>query len=272
MPELAEIRIVANQLNKEFAGQVLSKINILSGPYLNGDSKYKSFRISLKKFVKSTISKIETKGKTMYIELTPLSKDNVVVNEYLVIGFGLTGGFQFTKDEHSRIEFVITDLNGNARSIYYNDIRNFGTFAFMIRQDLNIKLNAMGPDIFELTEEELVEQLGLTSIQKHEIAKALLNQKIIAGIGNYLRAEILYEAGINPLAKVSTLKNTDIKHLHAAILKVVGEVMDKCGSPNYADIYGNVGSYKFRVYQQSKAPNGKPVVRTELAGRSIYHV
>jgi len=252
---------------------VLSKINILSGPYLNGSGdKYKSFRISLRKFVKSTISKVETKGKTMYIELTPLSKDNVIVNEYLVIGFGLTGGFQFTKDDHSRIEFVITEPAGNPRSIYYNDIRNFGTFTFMKRQDLNVKLNAMGPDIFELTEDELVEQLALTSIQKHEIAKALLNQKVVAGIGNYLRAEILYEADINPLAKVSTLKNADIKRLHAAILKVVGDVMDGCGSPNYEDIYGHTGSYKFRVYQQNTAPNGKPVVRSELAGRSVYHI
>jgi len=273
MPEGPEIKLVAQQLGKEVNNHTLTKINILSGPYKTGTGdKYKSFRTSLKKFVRAAVSKIETKGKTIYWELTPTSSDNVVVNEYLVIGFGLTGGFKLHKTDHSRLEFVFADADGNVKNIYYDDMRNFGTFAFVKRQDLNAKLEAMGPDVFEITADELEEQLAISSIKKHEIAKALLNQKIVAGIGNYLRAEILYEAGIDPLKRVEALTFREITGLHAAIMKVIGEVVASGGSPNYEDLYDQVGTYKFRVYQQKKAPDGRPVVKTDLAGRAVYHV
>ncbi len=209
----------------------------------------------------------------MYWELTPTSSDNVVVNEYLVIGFGLTGGFKLQKTDHSRLEFVFTESSGkNPKHLYYDDVRNFGTFTFVKRQDLNAKLEAMGPDVFEITADELEEQLAISSIKKHEIAKALLNQKIVAGIGNYLRAEILYEAGVNPLKRVESLTFREITSLHTAIMKVIGEVMASNGSPHYEDLYEKTGTYKFRVYQQKKSPDGKPVVKTDLAGRSIYHI
>jgi formamidopyrimidine-DNA glycosylase len=274
MPETIEVRIVAQQLNK-FAGQTLTKINILSGPYQNGTGeKYKSFRTSLRKFVQATLGNVDVKGKTMYWELTPQNGENVVVNDYLVIGFGLTGGFRLVKGEHSRIEFVFTDAAGNTTSIYYDDIRNFGTFAFMKRAALNTKLDAMGPDASEITLDELTEQLKLSSIQKHEIAKVLLNQKVLSGIGNYLRAEILYEANINPLTKTAELVEDEekIAALHMAIHKVLNEVMENAGSPNYEDLNGDSGNYKFKVYTKSKAPNGRPVKKTTLAGRAIYHI
>lgn len=255
---------------------MLVKINILSGPYKAGaGDKYKSFRNSLKKFAKATLNEIETKGKAMYWELTPRSNNNVVVNEYLVIGFGLTGGFKFEKSDHSRIEFVFADPTfpeKTATLLYYDDMRNFGTFTFMNRADLNVKLHAMGPDAFEITSEELADQLAIPSIQKHEIAKALLNQKVIAGIGNYLRAEILYVADVDPMIRVKNLDEAQVTAIHNAIHSVMVEVMAGAGSTNYKDTVDHAGSYQFRVYQQKTAPDGRVVKKTTLAGRSIYHV
>ena len=248
---------------------VLTNIVILSGPYKTGTSdKYKTFRSSLKKFHKATLNNVETTGKAMYWELTPKSDSNVVVNEYLVIGFGLTGGFKFKKGDHSRIEFVFN----NSTSLYYNDMRNFGTFEFMNRLSLNNKINAMGPDAFEITDEELANQLAAPSIQKHEIAKALLNQKVVAGIGNYLRAEILYLANVDPMLRVKDLNEGHIKRIHKSIHSVMNDVMECKGTLNYMDTNESPGSYKFKVYQQSVAPDGRNIKKTTLAGRSIYHV
>ncbi len=271
MPEGPEVKIVAQQL-RMFVGQTLLKINMLSGPYLTGSQeKYRVFRNSSKKFAKSTLGDVQTKGKTMYWELSPQNAGNVIVNEYLVIGFGLTGGFRLTKQDHSRIEFVFAD-GKKTTSLYYNDMRNFGTFTFMKRAALNTKLDQLGPDAFTITEDELTEQLQMSSIKNHEIAKALLNQKIIAGIGNYLRAEILYDAGINPLVKVKDLTPTQISALHTSIHKIVDEVMSTTGSPNYGDLNENPGTYPFRVYGREVTPKGEPVQRTMLSGRAIYHV
>jgi len=269
IPEGPELRIIAAQLNAKVSGLVLTNINILSGPYKTSTSdKYKKFRASLRKFSKATLNNVETTGKVMYWELTPKSNTNVVVNEYLVIGFGLTGGFKFEKGDHSRIEFVFN----NSKSLYYNDIRNFGTFEFMNRVSLNTKINAMGPDAFEITDEELADQLATPSIQKHEIAKALLNQKVVAGIGNYLRAEILYVANVDPMIRVKDLNEGQIKRIHKAIHSVMDDVMECKGTLNYMDTDEKPGSYKFKVYQQEVSPDGRDVKKTTLACRSIYHV
>lgn len=269
MPEGPEVRIVAQQLEAKLKEQTLTKINILSGPYLTkADDRYKAFRTAAKKFTKAELTNVETKGKTMYWELTPTGQ-NVVTKEYIIIGFGLTGGFTFTKGEHSRIEFVF--VNGNQQTeLYYDDMRNFGNFQFANRAALNTKLNTLGPDMFTITLDELTEQLGISSIQKHEIVKALLNQKVIAGIGNYLRAEILYEAHINPMIKVQDLDGDQIEALHAAIHKIGKEIMESGGSPNYEDLNGDVGSYKFKVYQKTKTPDGKPVKKITVSGRTVY--
>lgn len=273
MPEGPEIKIVANQLDAEFKDQILLKINILSGPYAsNNNDRYKTFRVSALKYKKSQCTSIQTKGKTMYWELTPISDKNIITKEYIIIGFGLTGGFTYVKSEHSRIEFVFSNKEGKLTSIYYDDVRNFGNFQFATRDNLNIKLNLMGPDLFTITLDELKEQLKISNIQKHEIVKALLNQKIIAGIGNYLRAEILYEANINPLIKVKDLNNEQIEALHKAIHKISDEVINAGGSPNYEDINNNVGKYKFKVYQQTKTADGQSVKRTTVSGRTVYHV
>lgn len=273
MPEGPEVKIVANQLDAKFKEQVLTKINILSGPYATKtDERYKSFRIAAKKFAKAEFTSAQTKGKTMYWELTPISGKNVITKQYITIGFGLTGGFTYKKGDHSRIEFVFSDKDGNSTSLYYDDVRNFGNFQFTTREALNTKLDALGPDIFTITLDELTEQLAISSIQNHEIVKALLNQKVIAGVGNYLRAEILYEANIDPATKVKDMDNDQIEALHAAIHKITTEVMNGGGSPNYEDLNNECGTYKFKVYQKTKAPDGRPVKKTTVSGRTVYHV
>ena len=151
MPEGPEVKIVATQLDEKFKEQILVKINILSGPYATkSDDRYKMFRLATKKFTKAQLTSVQTKGKTMYWELTPNGK-TVVTKEYIIIGFGLTGGFTYIKGEHTRIEFIFNDSQGQSTSIYYDDVRNFGNFNFATRETLNAKLNTMGPDIFTIT-------------------------------------------------------------------------------------------------------------------------
>jgi DNA-formamidopyrimidine glycosylase len=273
MPEGPEVKIVANQLDAKFKDQTLVKINILSGPYATkSEDRYKLFRLATKKFSKAQLTSVQTKGKTMYWELTPSSGKNVVTKEYIIIGFGLTGGFTFTKGEHSRIEFIFVDNEGHTTSLYYDDMRNFGNFQLVNRETLNTKLDSLGPDIFTITEDELNEQLTISSIQKHEIVKALLNQKVIAGIGNYLRAEILYAANLDLSTKVQDMNSDQIEALYQAIHKITNEVMEAGGSPNYEDLNKTVGNYKFKVYQKTKTPEGQPVKKTTVSGRTVYHI
>ena len=275
MPEGPEVSIVANQVRKNLVGWTLVKINTVSGPYSKSPGKkYLNLRMDLKnRFKKSCLSSVRTKGKMLYWELTPISNENVVVNDYLVFGFGMTGGFTFNKVGHThiRFEFLFTKGN-NKKTLYFIDQRNFGTLTFLHREGLNAKLNNLGPDIIKVDEDTFVKQFRHDSIKNNEIAKAMMNQKIVSGIGNYLRAEILYRAKIPPLAKVKDLSDEQLVALYKATNEVVREVLDNGGSPNYKDTKGNPGKYKFRVYGQTQDPNGKFVRKAKLAGRTIWYV
>lgn len=275
MPEGPEIKIVANQIRKNLVGWTLVKINTVSGPYSNNaGKKYLSFRTDLKKrFKKSKLTDVQTKGKLLYWELSPVSNENVVVNDYLVFGFGLTGGFAFNTHggDHVRFEFVFTKGN-NKKTLYFIDQRNFGTMNFLHREGLNSKLTEVGPDIFKVDQETFVNQFKHESIQNNEIAKAMLNQKIVSGIGNYLRAEILYRAKIAPLVRVKDLTDEQLVDLYKATKETIEEVNTNGGSPHYKDVVGHEGRYKFRVYMQTTDPDGKFVRKATLASRTIYYV
>ena len=275
MPEGPEVQIVARQVSKNLVGWTLNKINIVSGPYSNNSGKkYLSFRMDLRKrFKKSQLSEVGTKGKFLYWGLTPVSKDNVVVNDYLTFGFGLTGEFAFNKhgQKHVRFEFLFTK-GSSKKTLYFSDQRNFGTLNFLHREGLNAKLNNLGPDVIKVEQDVFVQQMKHDSIKNNEIAKAFLNQKILSGIGNYLRAEILYRAEIAPMIRVKDLDEEQIISLYKATKEVLKDVLSKGGSPHYKDTIGNAGKYKFRVYMQTQDPNGKFVRKTKLSGRTIYHI
>jgi DNA-formamidopyrimidine glycosylase len=275
MPEGPEVRIVANQVRKNLVGWTLTKINTVSGPYSNNSGKkYLGFRMDLRKrFKKSRLSDVGTKGKLLYWELTPISNDHVVVNDYLTFGFGLTGGFAFNKhgQEHVRFEFLFTKGN-STKTLYFIDQRNFGTLNFLHREGLNAKLNDLGPDVLKVEQDVFVQQFKNDSVKNNEIAKAMLNQKIVSGIGNYLRAEILYRAEIGPLVRVKDLNEEQLIELYKATSGVIKDVLGNGGSPHYKDTIGNPGKYKFQVYMQTQDPNGKFVRKTKLSGRTIYHI
>jgi DNA-formamidopyrimidine glycosylase len=280
MPEGPEVKIVSSQLNRSWRNWTLTKINILGGPYQSNNSqKYRNFRDDTKtRFVKSVVTDIKSKGKVMYWELMPEVSSAMVVKDYLVFRMGMTGGFRFDKTGDSvKLEFTFTKTGKNRtvnKKVHYIDQRNFGTFTFMRREKLNETLNDLGPTVVHMamTPDEFTTRFKNKSIQKHEIAKALLNQKVVSGIGNYLRAEILYAAGVSPMAKVKDLDEKQLLSIYEAIKTIVGEVMAKKGSPDYKDTNHNSGTYEFKVYKQINAPDGTLVRKTKLASRTIYHI
>jgi formamidopyrimidine-DNA glycosylase len=104
-----------------------------------------------------------------------------------------------------------------------------------------------------------------------------MNQKVFAGVGNYIRSESLYRAGIKPDRYISAMKDDEIKSLCNHIIDVVQEAY-KCGGATiatYSDLYGNVGTFydQFKVYGKKKDPLGNPVIKMTAAdGRTVHYV
>jgi formamidopyrimidine-DNA glycosylase len=133
---------------------------------------------------------------------------------WLRLHFGMTGSLHYFKDEeqapkHTRVLFVFA----NARRLAFEDQRKFGEIGLI--EDINkfLKKRALGPDALDITLSQLREIFG-----KHRgaVKTILLNQKLIAGIGNIYADEILFRARIHPATQVSALKDKTVTKIFRA--------------------------------------------------------
>jgi DNA-formamidopyrimidine glycosylase len=244
MPEGPEVTAMVDELSKIFKNSSLKEISI-------HHNKFKSKLKDLKKFEEDLplkIKEIKNKGKFVYIVL---AKD-------LALGFtpGMTGHFwvpgvseDFKTYEgytyNSKHNYIF--LKTTKGDFYFNDPRRFGHFYIYnnkdLKNNLETKLKTLGPDLIKqlpkMSQAEFNERLSKFRPNKN-IADALLEQKFIAGVGNYIRAEALYKAKISPLRTIGSLNANDKKRLKNA-LKAIGEESYKSQKKKLHTfkIYGN---------------------------------
>lgn len=267
MPELPEVSLSRDCIKPILINQKI--INIFVGP--NGryrsspPEKYYQFQQSLLQS-DCFITNIKNRGKFMYWSFSN--------GWYLFNTFGMTGSWNPAQSKHVCFGFDLA----NQQSIYFNDPRHFGTIKFSNnRQDLTKKLKELGWDALQdpldiKWQNYLTAQLN---VNNNPIATTLLNQKIFAGVGNYIRAEALYKAKISPWRLCKQLTNQEILELLNAIVEVVNDSYNHQGATllTYKTAYGEEGRYtsKFQVYSKLQDPFNNPI-KTELTpeGRTIH--
>ena len=225
MPEVIEIRKYADFLKIHLKNKELYEINIKKGRYKN----HKPFNLyySIIKNLPLKVIDIKTKGKFLYFIL-----EN---NYYIFSTLGLHGGWVYCDnkekpkykfnnlleyvDKDKVVNYYKTALNNlnvefvtKNGSMYYFDSLSFGTIKIINNIDnLNKKLSSIGPDIMEetTTKELFIERYRNPRLVNKIIGIVLLNQKIISGVGNYLRADVLWLSKISPFRKIKNI--TDIE-------------------------------------------------------------
>jgi formamidopyrimidine-DNA glycosylase len=169
-------------------------------------------------------------------------------------------------DKHTRLIFSLSD----AKSLVFQDVRKFGYCRILTAQELSgwPFFNRLGPEPLEMSSAELE---GCFQGRTGRIKPLLLNQEIIAGIGNIYADEALHLAGIHPAAPASSLSGIQWSRLHQALGKVLQEAIAAGGTSfnDYVDGLGRRGSYQngFWIYSRS----GKPCYRcgTRLEGMRV---
>lgn len=268
MPEGPEVKRFVDQLNQVLNGYTLKQIKIISGRYAKNPKPE-----GLEAFEKNLplkVSKVSCKGKFIYWTF-----ENTESNIWNTLGMTGSWGFQ---PSHKRVEFLVTNSEGIDQSIYFSDIRNFGTFKFSdSKKELFKKLNSIGPDMLsEPPSAEDFESIIYSQGPKN-ICKALMDQSIISGIGNYVKAESLYLAKISPHRSCTSLSKLEVDALYKSIKNILAESYASGGSTlkTYKDLYGNVGSYsgRFLIYGKKADPIGNPVFTVEtMDGRTTHWV
>lgn len=234
MPEVCEVLLTAQYLNS-IIGDSVTKINIMSGRYTKKDIKgIDDLVFPLK------ITEINTKGKFMWFTLTHNNKTYYMLNTY-----GLTGRWSFEEIDFSRIEFKMKSST-KTYSIFFSDMRNFGTVEFTNDEDiLNKKLKKLGLDLLQtdFTDEMFLTWMKNLKNKKRDIDTVLMSQEatkgIGSGLGNYLVPEILYRAKISPHRLVNTLSEQEI----ITLSKTIKHVLKLCYMSNQTEYISHLSKF-----------------------------
>jgi formamidopyrimidine-DNA glycosylase len=273
MPEGPEVTIIAKGLNHLLKGkQIVSwEINTKSRYHKKAPDGFPEFNNELASIDGLKVKEVSNKGKFIYWTFN----NGTVLFQTL----GMSGGWFHHNKGNSGI--VITYLSGKQiQKLYYDDQRRFGTLKFFVdpqqaKLELEKKLRTIGPDMLndtKFTKTEFITRMRKKTLQHKNITRVITDQKVISGIGNYLKAESLYTARINPHKEVGSITNDELGSLFKAMKsKIVGSY--KVGGASirhYSDIDDIKGTYEFNmeVYGRKKDPHGRVVIAEKIAGDS----
>ena len=233
MPEIVEVKKYCDFIKKHIVNNKIISVSILKGRY----KKHKPFEgyHYFQKNLPLLLNDVQSKGKFIYMTF-----DN---NITLFCTLGLSGGWVYKSNNNylypkmleflnvkdidmSQVSYYEKSLNHlniefktSNGSLYFFDTLSFGTIKVVESiEELNKKLSTLGPDIMDINTTIDIFSDRITKYKNKKIGIVLLNQKIISGIGNYLRADMLWLAKISPFRLVKNLSDRDIKALYNAII------------------------------------------------------
>jgi DNA-formamidopyrimidine glycosylase len=263
MPEGPEVKRNTDFLNKQLSGKMLESFSILSGRY-EKHGPFKGYDEMSNRML--IVSEVCCKGKFIYFKFQD--------DTSLWCTLGMSASWQKNKTKHSRI--YIKTTYGN--EVFFNDIRNFGTLKYVtVEKELKDKLATLGPDVLSSYVDTELFKERLDKKPKWSIAKALMNQTVISGIGNYLKAEILYASKISPHRLCKDLKINEIELIAEKSFEITNASYRSGGATilTYRNENNKKGLYsrRFMVYNHKVDPLGNKVIKeTTTDNRSTYWV
>ncbi|MEG6505595.1 bifunctional DNA-formamidopyrimidine glycosylase/DNA-(apurinic or apyrimidinic site) lyase [Nitratidesulfovibrio sp. 1201_IL3209] len=182
-------------------------------------------------------------------------------------------GPEVAPNAHTRVVFGLDDGN----RLFFDDARKFGYVRALSDADLATWdfWRSLGPEPLEIAAPDFVD---LFRGRRGRIKALLLDQTVIAGIGNIYADESLFRAGIRPDAQAGGLSPDRLRVLHGHLVDVLRESIAECGSSirDYRDAHGDAGAFqnRFRVYGRAGQPCvacGRALATGKVAGRTTVY-
>jgi formamidopyrimidine-DNA glycosylase len=267
MPEGPEVKTVAKTLAHNLVGKHLGVL-WHSSLRLRGESHYDR----LKLLEQRIISAVESYGKVLFISVN--NKPSIMAQ------LGMTGQLKVEKKDaplmpHTHVRW---ELLQSPFEIRYVDPRRFGLFAACDDKKRQEIITRLGPDPFNLSALQEKEIISRMAKSKRVIKQVLLDQAVIAGVGNIYASEALFLAHINPLTRACDINNNNYKKLIKNIIHVLQLAYSNSGTSfsNYVDGTGvkgnNLGFLK--VFQRHLKPCfscQRTIQRITQGGRSSFY-
>jgi len=293
MPELPEVETVARGLRKRIVGLKIKGARVTLPKITN--LKPEQFSRAL---IGKTIRSVSRRAKVIIIELAcgkQLNPLNQCTNKYLVVHLKMSGQLMYLcpADPVQKHTHVIISLS-NGHHLRFRDQRQFGYIRFYDSKGLDLFMaeHNFGPEPLDAP----MLRYGAPRIRRHRggmtlpefqaiiksrpnsrIKPLLLDQTVIAGIGNLYADEILFYSRIHPLTRAGRLKPAELKKMYQGMQKILTKAIKERGSSIelYVDAQGKPGNYV--KYIKAYGREGKPclkcrakITRIKIGSRSAY--
>ena len=264
MPELPEVETIARGLDKRISGDRIESVWIGSKP-----EPLKSPAATIARTLERTrIEHVRRVGKHIVFDLAaPREK----AGRQWIVHLGMTGRMQLAlpETELANHTHLIARL-ASGRELRFVDPRRFGRLE--VRRD---SFAGPGTEPLQVSPEEMAQ---LFRKSKAPIKAALLNQKLLHGVGNIYADESLFRAGIRPRRRACAVTHAEYARLHTALQKVLKEAIAAGGSSisDYVDADGEEGLFQFqhRVYGRDGERCLKcktPIKKIVVGGRGTHY-
>jgi len=289
MPELPEVETTVRELNKKILGL---KIKDVWTDWAKMIKRPKNFNDFKKEIIGRKIERVERRGKNILFQL---SGDKTMLIHQKLTGHLLVGKWQLVGkkwkplikgpleekvNDYIHLMFYLSNsIKGGASTMLaLSDLRKFAKVLVVDTEDLiELKdIKNLGPDPLakEFTFEKFKEAL---KNKRGKIKQVLMDQEVIAGIGNIYSDEILFEARVHPFKDISKLPEKELKAIYRAMNKILKKAIKAKGESisDFRRTSGEKGGFDSlrKVYRREgeKCPCcGAIIQRIKLAGRSAH--
>ena len=263
MPEMPEVETVRRTLLPLIKGKTIKEVTVWYPKIITGDAKEFARQLTGKK-----IENIDRYAKYLLIRLS----DNLTIVSHL----RMEGKYRLVKintkkDKHDHVQIVFKDNS----ALRYNDVRKFGRMQLIKtgteREKTGIGKLGVEPNSAAFTVSYL--QNGLAR-KKKNIKNTLLDQSIVAGLGNIYVDEVLWETKIHPLSQANAIPAKKVAQLHDNINSLIELAIAERGTTvhTYLDANGKTGGFQkmLQVYGHKGEPCvrcGTPLEKIKVNGR-----
>lgn len=294
MPEGPEIKRSADQLSQVLTGKAI--VDAFPGntgryskrPPEGFDAFIEEFNL---RGSRARVLEVNCKGKFMWWRLAyPLNHTGPECDNdfwYVWITYGMSG--QWTQEETSHSAFGVSycseetlfDVECNIihpNTLYFNDVRHFGTIKFVNSAAKHAKkLATLGPDMLTNPPDDKAFEGRIMALKNRSktLAEVLMDQSVVSGVGNYIKAEALYLSELSPHRVINTLTPNELQRLRSQIINVMKASYNTGGATinTYRNPDGTKGKARSRfvVYGNKTDPMGNAVIREETKDGRTTH-
>lgn len=275
MPELPEVETVRRQLEQEILKSSIVGVEVRDTRCYQG-SRWSGVETiaEVMRVGKYIFLKFQSgKGMQIHLKMTGrLILQSQITNSLPAQAGQMLEPMDYEKAIHTRVVMELKD----GRKIFYWDTRMFG-YIQLIEDIMSAhkKIQGkLGPEPWHLNDIDLLRKLQRTG---RAIKEAILDQSVLAGVGNIYANDGLWLAGIDPRRKANSLKLSEVKKLRASLCQVLerGLAVGGASDNTYRDFYGGRGGYQneFLTYGRTGEPCnrcGEKLKRIVVGGRGTW--